>query len=193
MKNFNNVFTVSINANEYRIIQETVFELSMQETEKQMCVFDGTPKLSTWKMVDTDWLDHPSYNNLKTPDIAGFGATAIAICEHLVSYFSEKFKNSIELLPIRMNGANWYVLNVIATISAIDEDLTVRNMRNGRPSRTRLFKRLVLDRSKIDTEGGFNVEGAGMAVFCTDQVGGFYDTVQKNNLSGLVFTEVDVD
>lgn len=85
-----------------------------------------------------------------------------------------------------------YILNVIAHCDAIDEELTVRNMRNGKPSRTRLFKKLVLDSSQINTPGLFRVEGVRLATFCTDEEGGFYDIVQKNGLKGLTFDEIEV-
>ena len=183
---------VSINANEYRIIQETVLELSIQETDNNMLIFDGTSKVKAWKELDTNWFDHPSYNDLNKPDIAGFGATSLALCKSLLSHFGESFKGSCELLPINMAGSTWYILNVLTKSIAVNETLSVRNMRNGRPSRTRLFKNLVLDSNKIDSAGLFHVEGVGLATFCTDESGGFYDTVQKYNLKGLIFTEVEV-
>jgi len=63
-------------------------------------------------------------------------------------------------------------------------------IRNGKPSRTRPFKKLVLNREAINEAGLFRVKGAGLRTFCTDKKGGLYDRVKELNLTGLDFKEV---
>ena len=63
-------------------------------------------------------------------------------------------------------------------------------IRNGKPSRTKPFKTLVLHREAIHGAGLFRVKGAGLRMFCTDKKGGLYDRVKELNLTGLNFKEV---
>ncbi|WP_235187435.1 imm11 family protein [Vibrio nigripulchritudo] len=100
-------------------------------------------------------------------------------------------KTCSEFLPLNLNGERWLTLNITKTIDAIDKDKTVVNLRNGKPSRVRPFKKLVLAKDSISDGGIFRVQGAGLRTFCTDQPGGFFDIVTSNNLSGVNFTEVD--
>lgn len=103
-----------------------------------------------------------------------------------------KVKDSCELLSLTLDGGAWHVVHILSYLEALDEERSIRNMRNGKPSRTRRFKKLVLNTDEITTGGLFRVKGAGLTTYCSDVEGGFYDLVKQNNLKGLKFREVEL-
>ena len=190
MGNFSKVFSIAVDANEFLILQESLLELSMQATTDEIIFFDGSSKKASWTKMAVHWVNHRGDEILKVPDIAGFGATVFVVSEKIADMLNESLDDSCELLPISLKGETWFILNVVNQQNAIDEDLTVRIMRNGRPSRTRLFESLVFKKSNITTKGLFRVKGAGLATYCTNEDGGFYDRVMKNGLLGLINKEI---
>lgn len=191
MIDFNKVYAVSVNAGEYLLLQETLFEQSVQLTENDLYTFNGKPKGEQWHSVGVDWLVVEGETPTKTPDVAGWGSMAFAIPESLANNFMLGLKGCCEFLPLNLNGEKWFALNLLGEQDAINEALTERNMKNGRVNRIRRFKKLTLSKSNIMQGGLFKVKGAGLFTFCTDQKGGLYDLVNKHNLTGLKFTEVD--
>ena len=190
MGNFSKVFSVAVDANEFLILQESLLELSMQATTGDIGIFDGSSKRASWTKMTVDWVMHEGAEIFKVPDIAGFGATVFAVSEKTADILIESLDDSCEFLPISLKEETWFILNVVNQQDAIDEDLTVRRMRNGRPSRTRLFESLVFKKSSITTKGLFRVKGAGLATYCTNESGGFYDTAKNNGLLGLIDKEI---
>lgn len=191
MKTFNRVFLVTANANEFAILQESTLEMSVQATTYELPDFNGKPLASNWHPIDVDWLDVEGEPMLARPDIATWGSTAFATSEHVAKKLNT-LKTCCEFLPMNLNGEHWLTLNITKTIDAIDKEKTIMNLRNGKPSRVRPFKRLVLTKELISDGGIFRVQGAGLRTFCTDQSEGLYDVVTSNNLLGLNFTEVEV-
>ena len=56
MKEFNKVYAVSVDAGEYLLLQETMFEQSIQLTSNDIYTFNGNSKGDDWRVVDVDWL-----------------------------------------------------------------------------------------------------------------------------------------
>lgn len=190
MTTFNRVFIVTTNANEFAILQESNLEMSLQATTHNFPDLNGESLASDWHSIDVGWLEVDGEPTLPKPDIAAWGATALAASEDTMKKF-DGLKTCSEFLPLNLNGERWLTLNITKTIDAIDKEKTVVNLRNGKPSRVRPFKKLVLAKESISDGGIFRVQGAGLRTFCTDQPGGFFDIVTSNNLSGVNFTEVD--
>ncbi|TLX52058.1 hypothetical protein CWC31_02600 [Pseudoalteromonas ruthenica] len=191
MSDFNKVYAVGVNAGEYQLLQETMFEQSVQMTENDLYTFDGKRKGDAWRPVSVDWLVVEGETPEKQPDIAGWGAMAFAIPERLKSAFEKGLGDCVELLPLDLNGETWYALNILGEQDAIDPEKTEYNMKNGRVNRVRRFKKLVLDKQKIACGSLFKVKGAGIYTFCTDQTGGFYELCKSLEVSGLKFAEVE--
>ena len=191
MENFDKIYAVSVNAGEYLLLQETMFEQSMQLTNNDIFTFDGTPKNDNWHPVDVDWLIVEGETPTNKPDIAGWGAMSLAIPIALQKVFELTLKGCCEFLPLNLNGESWFALNILGQQVAINEEHTELNLKNGRVNRVRRFKKLVLSKAAIQQGGLFKVKGAGIFTFCTDQKGGLYDLVKQHNLKGLKFTEVN--
>ncbi|MPW31863.1 hypothetical protein F9L16_23180 [Agarivorans sp. B2Z047] len=189
MSNFNRVFAVSVDAGRFALLQKTEFEQTLRSTEKDLYIFNGSKKLDHWLPVEVDWLDSPD-EKLEQPDIAGWGATCFAIPADSYELFVQNFGGACEFLALDLQGEPWFALNILGQQDAIDRELTEFNMRNGRPSRVRRFKKLVLNKLQISSGALFRVKDAGLVSFCTDEPGGLYDLVQRFSLSGLKFTEV---
>ena len=192
MEKFNKVFAVGVDPDEYLLLQETVFEQSLQLSDSEIYTFNGKAKGNAWHSVGVDWLIIQGKTPTKKTDVAGWGATALAISEVIAEKFRAGLKDSCEFLPLSLNGEPWFALNILNKQNAIDDNLTEWNMRNGRINRVMRFKNLVINKKAITTGGLFRVEGAGLMTFCTDEPGGFYEVVKTNNLTGVDFAEVDV-
>lgn len=191
MSKFNKVYAVGVNAGEYLLLQETIFEQTLQATAEDIYIFNGKEKGNYWHSVGVDWLVVPGETPTKKPDIAGWGAMAFAVSESIVGKFREGLGDCCEFLPLDLNGESWFTLNILGEQDALNKALTEYNMRNGRINRVRRFKKLVLSKEHIKQGGLFKVAGAGLFTFCTDELGGLYDIATKNNFSGLKFSEVD--
>ncbi len=194
MSKFNKVYSVSVNVGDYLLLQTTTLSQILDKDNDSVYVFNGIPKGDKWQSQSVEWMINPDEENdgLVKPDVAGWGATMLAVSEAVAELLKDGLKGCCEFLPINLNGETWFALHVIGKQNAIDEELTVRNMRNGRPSRTRKFKKLVLKKTGIKTGGLFRVEDVGLTTYCTDEDGGLYDVVQKKGLSGLVFKEANL-
>jgi len=194
MTTFNKVYSVSVNVGKYLLLQTTVLDQILDKDNDNIYVFDGIVKGNKWRKPTIEWMIISGEENdgLIKPDIAGWGATILAVSEDTANILKYCLKDCCELLPLTLNGENWFALHIIGKQHAIDDELTIRNMKNGRPSRTRRFEKLVLKKSEIKTNGLFRVEGVGLTTYCTDEKGGFYDKVQTEKLSGLVFKEVNL-
>ncbi|GAA3923885.1 imm11 family protein [Litoribacillus peritrichatus] len=186
------VFAVTADVNNYLILQETELEMSVQLTTGDLYILDGTPKIKDWEAVHVDWLIVPGETGLTVPDIAAWGATIFAIPEKVSRILEPSLKDSCELLPLTLDGEAWHVVHILSCLEALDEERSTRNMRNGKPSRTRRFNKLVLNSDAITTRGLFRVKGVGLTTYCADVEGGFYELVKQNNLKGLKFREVEL-
>jgi len=191
MKDFNKVYAVGIDAGEYLLLQETMFEQSIQLTNHDIYTFDGNPKGNDWRAVDVDWLIVEGETPTNKPDVAGWGAMAFAIPASLKDIFEATLEECCEFLPLNLNGDEWFALNILEQQDAINQEHTELNMKNGRVNRVRRFKKLTLSKDAIKHGGLFKVKGAGTFTFCTDQKGGLYDLTKSHNFKGLKFTEVN--
>jgi len=192
MSKFNNVYSVSVDVDQYLLLQTTVLDQILDKENDSIYVFDGVSKKDTWKKQSVEWMiiSNDENDGLTEPDIAGWGSTMFAVPENIADTLKKQLNDCCEFLPIRLNEQTWFALHIIGKQNAMDPELTIINMRNGRPSRTRKFKQLVLKKSEIKVNGPFRVDGAGLTTYCTDEKGGFYDTVKKQGLLGLVFSKV---
>ncbi|HCE3194516.1 hypothetical protein P3551_22220 [Vibrio parahaemolyticus] len=189
MTAFNKVFIVTPNANDFAILQESALEMSLQVTTNEPIQLYGESVKDSWRSIDIEWLDVEGENTLPRPDVAAWGAVTFAVPAAIADKLGALSEN-VEFLPLSLKGQPWRALNIITQIDAIDRSATEYNLRNGKPSRTRPFKKLVLNREAINEAGLFRVKGAGLRTFCTDKKGGLYDRVKELNLTGLDFKEV---
>ncbi|MBB1431881.1 hypothetical protein [Pseudoalteromonas sp. SG43-4] len=192
MKEFNKVYAVGVDAGEYLLLQETMFEQSIQLTSNDIYTFNGNSKGDDWRVVDVDWLIVEGETPTNKPDVAGWGAMAFVIPAPLKGMFEPTLRECCEFLPLNLNGEEWFALNILEQQDAINQEHTELNMKNGRVNRIRRFKKLALSKNAIKHGGLFKVKGAGIFTFCTDEEGGLYDLVKSHNLKGLKFTEVNV-
>ncbi|HGF7375638.1 TPA: DUF1629 domain-containing protein [Vibrio cholerae] len=188
---FSKVYIVTANVNDFAMLQESVLEMSMQVSEDEPLQLYGDSMINHWRTMDVEWLEVEDESSLPKPDIAAWGATTFAVPSVIADEMSQ-LKERAEFLPLNLDGQSWFALNVIKKLDAIDESKTQFNLRNGRPSRTRPFNKLVLKKDVIGDEMLFRVNGAGLRIFCTDHPGGLFELVNKRKLKGLVFKEVEL-
>ncbi len=191
---FNKVFSVSVDPDEFLLLNETGFEQAIQLTEGQLLLFDGSSMKESWRTLGVDWLLEPSasHQNLSKPDIAGLGASTFVVSPKFSDLFLNDFGKNIELLECNLDGEQWIAFNVVGFDKALNEDLTVRNMRNGKPSRVRKFKKMVFTKSAIENPELFRVREVGLQYFTTDAENSLYTLAKKHNIKGLYFNEVEV-
>ncbi|WP_447401189.1 imm11 family protein [Vibrio harveyi] len=91
-----------------------------------------------------------------------------------------------------LNKQSWRAVNILTQLDAIDHSATKFNLRDGKQSRVRPFKKLVLKKKAVNGAGLFRVQGAGLRMFCTDKKGGLYERVHELGLTGLSFKEIQL-
>ncbi|MBB1364536.1 hypothetical protein CXF78_09020 [Shewanella sp. 11B5] len=190
---FNKVFSVYLDPDEFMLLSESAFEHVLQLTENRLLSFNGnTPMKEFWGVLNVVWQVEPSNKlKLKVPDIAGLGASTFVVSPMYSQLFLNDFGENIELLECNNDGAKWFAFNVLGFDNALNEELSERNMRNGRPDRIRKFKRMVFNKSGITNPNLFRVRETGLFYYTTDAENSLYSIVKKNNISGLFFKEVE--
>lgn len=189
MTAFNKVFIVTPNVNDFAMLQESPLEMSLQVTASKPIQLYGESVKASWKSIDIEWLDVKGEKPLPRPDIAAWGSFTLAVSASIADKLDVLSEN-VEFLPLNLQGKPWRALNIVTQIDAIDTSATEYNLRHGKLSRARPFKKLVLNREAVNESDLFRVKGAGLRTFCTDKKGGLYDSVKALNLTGLDFKEV---
>ena len=194
MPNIDKVYRFVIDPDKYLYLNETCFEQTMQLTEGQLLNFDGSSMRDNWRTLGINWLIHESNKDLdlEIPDIAGLGATSFVLSQKAKTILEPHLGDNVEYLECNLNGELWFAMNVLGFEDAIDHELTEFNYnRRGQISRTRRFKRLVMDKKKINNSAIFRTKETTLRYFTTDAENSFYRLVKENNLTGLEFTEVE--
>lgn len=130
---FSKVFSVSIDPDEFLLSNETGFEQTIQLTEGQLLLFDGTSMKDNWRAFGVDWLIEPSvaHQNLVKPYIAGLGASTIVVSPQFSSLFLSDFGKNVELLECNLADEQWFAFNVVGFNEALNAEHTVRNIKTG--------------------------------------------------------------
>ena len=191
---FSKVFSVSVDPDEFLLLNETGFEQTIQLTEGQLLLFDGTSMKDNWRTLGVDWLIEPSvaHQNLAKPDIAGLGASTIVVSPQFSSLFLSDFGKNVELLECSLADEQWFAFNVVGFDEALNEEHTVRNIKNGKPSRIRKFKKMVFIKDAIENPELFRVREVGLKYFTTDAKNSLYTIVKEHDIKGLYFHEVEL-
>jgi hypothetical protein len=129
---------------------------------------------------------------LAKPDIAALGASTFVIPSSIASIFKPFLDKHIELLECKLEGESWFALNVIGYDDVLDNELTIINMRNGKPSRTNRFKRMVFNKKSIINTTLFRAKNVGIRYFTTDAKNSIYSLSKENGWQGLYFEEVEL-
>lgn len=194
MPNIDKVYRFVIDPDKYLYLNETGFEQTMQLTEGQLLTFDGSSMRDNWRTLGINWLIHESNKDLdlEIPDIAGLGATSFVLSQKAKTILEPYLGDNVEYLECDLNGELWFAMNVLGFEDAVDHELTEFNYnRRGQISRTRRFKRLVMDKKKINNSAIFRTKETTLRYFTTDTENSFYRLVKENNLTGLEFIEVE--
>ncbi|WP_258843680.1 imm11 family protein [Vibrio harveyi] len=188
---FSKVFVVTPNVNEFALLQESSLALSIQETERKPIQLYGEPVKASWKCVDVEWLEVENEKALPKPDIAAWRAISLAMPISIADQLGVLCED-VEFLPLCLNKQSWRAVNILTQLDAIDHSATKFNLRDGKQSRVRPFKKLVLKKKAVNGAGLFRVQGAGLRMFCTDKKGGLYERVHELGLTGLSFKEIQL-
>lgn len=191
---FSKVFSVSVDPDEFLLLNETGFEQTIQLTEGQLLLFDGRSMKDNWRTLGVDWLIEPSvaHQNLVKPDIAGLGASTIVVSPQFSSLFLSDFGKNVELLECNLADEQWFAFNVVGFDEALNAEHTVRNIKNGKPSRIRKFKKMVFTKDAIENPELFRVREVGLKYFTTDAKNSLYTIVKEHGIKGLYFHEVEL-
>lgn len=194
MLNIDKVYRFVIDPNKYLYLNETGFEKTMQLAEGELLNFDGSSMHDGWRSLGINWLTHELNKDLslEIPDIAGLGATSFVLSQKAKTILEPHLGDNVEYLECDLNGELWFALNILGFEDAVDHELTEFNYnRRGQISRTRRFKRLVMDKNKIKNSAIFRTQETTIRYFTTNAENSLYRLVKENNLTGLEFIEVE--
>lgn len=194
MPNIDKVYRFTINPDKYLYLNETGFEQTMQLTQNEILTFDGSSMLDDWRTLGINWLIHDSNKDLglEIPDIAGLGATSFVLSKKAKNILEPHLGDNVEYLECDLKGERWFALNLLGFEDAVDHDLTEFNYnKRGQVSRTRRFKRLVMDKAKINNTALFRTKDTTLRYFTTDAENSLYQLIKENDLTGLDFIEIE--
>ncbi|WP_036956191.1 MULTISPECIES: imm11 family protein [Pseudoalteromonas] len=194
MKSFNKVYGFNINPDLYLYLNETGFEQTMQLTEGQILLFDGHSMIDNWRTLGVNWLidEHDVNAGLKIPDIAGLGATSYVLSKEVKAIMEPNLGHNVEYLKCDLQGETWYALNLVGFEDALNHDLTEHNYnKRGEIKMIKPFKRLVIDKSKVENTALFRTKETGLSYITTDAENSFYSLIKENNLTGIDFHEIE--
>lgn len=192
---FNKAYGVNINPDLYLYLNETGFEQTMQLTQGQILLFDGHSMKNNWRTLGVNWLidEHNKDAALQIPDIAGLGSTSYVLSKEVKAIMEPSLGDNIEHLNCDLNGETWYALNLIGFEDALNHELTEHNYnKRGEIKMIKPFKRLVIDKSKIENTALFRTKETGLSYITTDAKNSFYSLVKEHNLTGIEFHEIEV-
>ncbi|WP_165381074.1 hypothetical protein [Pseudoalteromonas sp. CO325X] len=191
---FNKIYSVSAVPDEFLLLNETGFEQTIQLSEGQLLLFDGTSMEVNWRTLGVEWLTEPSIanQNLAKPDIASLGTSTFVISPEFSHLFLSGFGKNVELLKCNLQGEQWFAFNVLGFEEALNEEHSVRNIKNGKPSRIRRFKKMALTKNAIENPELFRVRGAGLRYFTTNSINSLYTIVKEHGIKGISFNEIKV-
>ncbi|ATG77642.1 hypothetical protein [Pseudoalteromonas sp. 1_2015MBL_MicDiv] len=194
LEEFSKVYSVSVEPDEFLLLNETEFEQTMQLTEEQILLFDGSSLEKQWRTLGVDWLvdESPAMQRLNKPDIAGLGASALLVSPLFAPLFLNNPWPNVEYLPCDLKGEHWLAFNVVGFEKALNEEHSIRNMKNGKPSRIRKFKKMVFTKDDIKHSGLFRVREAGLFYYTTDSKNSLYTLVKEHGIKGIYFNEVEI-
>lgn len=183
------IFTVAPDVNNYLTLQESDLELAIQATTGSPISLEGTPVLADWQVLAVDWLFVPGEDDgLKKPDIATLGATGLAINQKVADYLSPALRDCCELLPLNLNGDQWFLIHPLNRFDALDEARSeFKERRGGR----RQYAKVVLNEDSVTDGRLFRVSGLGLSLYSSDEENSFYTLIKKGKLSGVWFREVN--
>lgn len=149
-------------------------------TVEEIQSFDGRSHLKNWKPIKVKRMEPEKELNLS--DAPGFifpvfSGKALRCLETLI------YKN-VEILPLDFNEKDYFGVNVITVLNAIDYDKSIyKTYRDGR--RIMAFKKYVFLPEVIKDISIFKITDEKMRyAFVSDE---FKQTVEKNNLLGFKF------
>ena len=150
--------------------------------------FNGNKKLSSWNSIDF-YVDNPLLKKGNTVHIAAGVIAYDELSADKLSYFLEM---SGELLPIVVDGENYYLHNITEVINAMDSDETVWNERQG--VKTHILK-YSFHKSRLSEPSLFKIpETPNADIYAysglKDPEDEFYSVYATLGLEGLIFEEV---
>lgn len=93
------------------------------------------------------------------------------------------FKSNFELLPLTLDGREYYLCNVVNVVDCLNRDRSKMNEFGG-------VSHVVFDSSKVPDQGFFKIrEDNCTLIFCTENVRKLFE---RNSLSGVDFDAFEV-
>ncbi len=114
-------------------------------------------------------------------DISILNVGSFVILSSTFDELLSEFKSNFELLPLTLDGRDYYLCNVVNVVDCLDKEKSKFNQFGG-------VSQVVFDVSKLPDNGFFKIlEDNCTTIFCTEQV---KDVFTKNSLSGVEFDSV---
>lgn len=116
-------------------------------------------------------------------DISLLNIGSFVMLRSLFNELFSDFKSDFELLPLSLDGREYYLCNVVNIVDCLDKGKSMFNEFGG-------VSKAVFDASKLPAGKFFKIpEDNCTSIFCTKIV---KDVFEKNALSGVEFDEFDV-
>lgn len=149
-------------------------------TVEEIQSFDGRRQLSHWKSIKVKRME--SEKGLELSDAPGF--TFPVFSRRAVECLESLISNNVELLPLDFNEGEYFGINVISVLDAIDYEKSIyKTYRDGK--RIMAFKKYVFLPNLVENISIFKISDEKTRyAFVSDE---FKQTVEMNNLSGFKF------
>ncbi|OPH60462.1 hypothetical protein BC351_18410 [Paenibacillus ferrarius] len=143
---------------------------------------DGKPLIQEWSPIELKLFDEPQKLRSDIPYFVG----APVFSKKAVELLGSLINNSVEILPIKFDREEYYIINVVNLLNCIDfEKSEVVKFRSGRIMK---FKKYEFIADVVSNEHIFKIaEMPQHSVFVSEE---FRNVVLASNLSGILFEEV---
>lgn len=149
-------------------------------TAEEIQSFDGRRHLNHWKSIKVKRME--SEKGLELSDAPGF--TFPVFSRRAVECLESMISNNVELLPLDFNEGEYFGINVITVLEAIDYEKSIyKTYRDGK--RIMAFKKYAFLPNIVENISIFKISDEKTRyAFVSDE---FKQTVEINNLSGFKF------
>lgn len=149
----------------------------------RLLAFDGTSKAGFWRDPLRAEIDNDC---APQPDIFDFGAGNLVLHGKSWELLKPRLEKFCEFLPVRWEGGNGQVVNVLGCSDCLDSEKTTWIL--GRESGKRIrIERYAFSSEKVPENFIFKIPERPFELFCTSA---FRDLIDQNSIKGICFSAV---
>ena len=180
-----NIYKVHEDVKNYQTIcptDESIYDTDILE-------FNCLSKINAWTKSDFFVFNPKS----KKSDFPHLIPGCLVVSEHAANYVGDLLEMAGELLPIRVDKEQYYILNILECLSALNEELTEWSYFQGTQTKNEITKYNFYT-NRFSESSIFKIPQSATSIFALngykEPADEFYTIYRKSKLTGLIFEEI---